>query len=193
MIFKEEEFNEITTNKQHQDELETSNNEADESSNPEEWLSLSLGGNGNSILTAGDTDIRSGPTSSKIFSCNFCRRKFYSSQALGGHQNAHKRERGAARRYQSRRMMTTAMSFPMNAPMNRSLAVQPHALVHKPSRDGTTVSPRFHQANSGFGMACVPFTLADAMDMMWPGSFRLDHRLPEHPSETRNLDLNLRL
>ncbi|KAL5713992.1 hypothetical protein ACHQM5_016014 [Ranunculus cassubicifolius] len=159
--------------------MRSNSSDGDDNPNANEWLDLSLGRN--DPLTVGDSDSASKPTSNKIFSCNFCMRKFFSSQALGGHQNAHKRERGAVRRYQSQRMAAMMGLLPFNTPIARSLSVQAHSLIQKPSKEGT-MSPW-----------AAPFFFDEAMGTMWPGSFRVNQQPPEQHSELLKLDLNLAL
>ncbi|GMY29205.1 zinc finger protein 3-like [Fagus crenata] len=97
----------------------------------------------------------------RVFSCNYCQRKFYSSQALGGHQNAHKRERTLAKREQKigAHMMASAAAFghslhhvdhyssmaslPLHGAYNRSLGIQVHSMIQKPSHTSSSSSGFF--------------------------------------------------
>ncbi|KNA05000.1 hypothetical protein SOVF_194430 [Spinacia oleracea] len=95
----------------------------------------------------------------RVFSCNYCQRKFYSSQALGGHQNAHKRERTIAKRNQriGATIAATAAAFghpylhqqhnysniaslPLHGSPNRSLGIQVHSMIHKTPANNNTMT-----------------------------------------------------
>lgn len=144
------------------------------------WLNLSLGQN------LGESS-QSRPV--KIYTCNFCKRKFYNSQALGGHQNAHKRERDAARRYQSPKTTNLGINFTVN----RSVGVHAHSLVHTPSKLGGTTVARFTDDGARNGVWVQPDDGEEIVGLKWPGGFYLEPQPPSQSSDQDMLDLNLKL